>query len=278
MNAKWVFPVAVAYSGNVPRTVDSEILRLRFLFGERCRGPYDENGVKFGLAVFVQGINEIKPMKRRGIRVEPFRNNLLIADIYVHRVDWDVSPAAFRGFLWRNAEQAAWECIERLKKSGISIAEERFRHDLSLVRREFLGDNESSGVEDSHTKNTPTRANTSTRADSFQDEEHQVVIQYRIGHGAGTADDINKRHAVEHVLGTLLEAADLGYCDGGDIGCGTMNIFCNVKSRGDAAQAIVETLRKSNLLNGAVIAETVDDDEMVIWPPDFEGEFQLIHR
>ena len=273
MSAKWVFPVAVAYSGNIPTTVDSEILRLRFHFAERCRGPYDEKGVKFGLAVFVQGINEIKPMKRRGIRIEPFRNNLMIADIYIHRLDWDVPSAAFRFFLWRNAEQAAWECIERLKKSAISIAEDRFRHDLSLVRREFLGANdESSGIEDSHPKNT------STRAVSLQDEEHQVVIQYRIGHGAGTSDDIHKRHAVEHVLGTVLEAADLGYCDGGDIGSGTMNVFCNVKSGCDAARAIVDTLRKSNLLKGAVIAETADDGEKVIWPPDFEGEFQLTRR
>ena len=273
MNANWIFPVAMAYSGIVPGPVDSEILRLRSLFGQRCRGPYDDTGVKFGLALFVQGADEIKPMKRRGIRVEAFRNNLMMADIYVHRVDWDVSPATFRNYLWRNAEEAAWACVEGLKKRGFAIAEDRFRHDLSLVRREFLGDNdESSGIEDSRAKNTAIPAHNFSEG-----EEHQVVVQYRIGLSS-SAEDVNMRQTIEQLLGTFLETADLGYCDGGDIGSGTMNVFCFVKPRRNAAQGIIETLRKNDLLNGAVIAENANGDEKVIWPTDFKGKFQLFSR
>ncbi|KAA6465219.1 hypothetical protein DYQ86_04545 [Acidobacteria bacterium AB60] len=276
MNATWIFPVAMAYSGKVPAAVDAEILRLRRLFAERCRGPYDATGVKFGLAVFVQGIDEIKPMKRRGIRVEPFRNNLIIASIYVHRVDWEVPLIAFQSFLWRSAEDATWQCIDRLKKRGLSIAEERLRNDLSVVRREFAGDYlESSGLGGSLTPGSVSAEG--APSGNEEDEEYQLVIQYRTDR-LNPADQLEKKHALEQLLGSLLESADLGYCDGGDIGSGTLNIFCFVKPRRNAEKRIVETLRKHNFLNEAVIAESLNGEEKVIWPADSEGEFHLFSR
>jgi hypothetical protein len=57
-----------------------------------------------------------------------------------------------------------------------------------------------------------------------------------------------------------------------------MNVFCFVKPGQDGGKKIIEALRKNNLLEGAVVAETVKGEEAVIWPSDFRGDFQLIYR
>lgn len=267
----WLFPVGEAYSGTVPGEIHAEIRRLKLLLREHCRGPYDQTGVQIGLAVFVQGINEIKPMTRKGIRIDSLRDNAIGADIYIYRTDWDVPPSEFRRFLWRNTEEGVAACIDKLnKKYGIRIAEDKLRHHLSLVRNEFL---KEEGVRnDSAAKNQPPASE-----DSNEPNEHQVIVQYRVD-SSGTANDLKKRHSIENLLGEFLENSDLGYCDGGDIGSGTMNIFCFVKPAQNGANAIVDTLRKNDLLDGAVVAESTDGEEKVIWPEDFKGELQLIDR
>lgn len=267
----WIFPVGEAYSGAVPGEIHAEIRRLKLLLKENCRGPYDDTGVQIGLAVFVQGINEIKPMTRKGIRVDSLRNNAIGADIYIHRTDWEVPPSEFRRFLWRNAEEGVAACINKLdKKYGIRIEEDKLRHHLSLARSEFLRDDGLRG--DSAIAGQPRAPEPSS-----EPNEHQVIIQYRI-ESSGSANDLKKRHSVENLLGTFLENSDLGYCDGGDIGSGTMNIFCFVKRAHDGANAIVDTLRRNDLLEGAVVAESTDGEDKVIWPEDFEGELQLMNR
>jgi len=53
-----------------------------------------------------------------------------------------------------------------------------------------------------------------------------IVIQYKIDDHGSTAD-LDKRVAVEDLMNERLGWTGLGHCDGGDIGSGTMNIFCS---------------------------------------------------
>ena len=84
----------------------------------------------------------------------------------------------------------------------------------------------------------------------------------------------------------------LGEFDGNDYGSGTMNLFIYEIPAGrweDALRFVLETLAAHDLKERAVIARTdmgsgEDDDdegadlpdEVVVWPPDFKGEFSLI--
>ena len=65
----------------------------------------------------------------------------------------------------------------------------------------------------------------------------------------------------------------LGHCDGGDIGSGTMNVFCFVVNVKTAIPHVLEELRKNELLEGAVVA--VGDPQTVVWPRDFSGTFEI---
>jgi hypothetical protein len=59
-------------------------------------------------------------------------------------------------------------------------------------------------------------------------EEHaSLVIEYRID-GFGSAADLDKRHRLEARMNELLGWAGIGICDGGSIGSGSMEVFCDV--------------------------------------------------
>jgi len=270
MAASWSIPCSLAYGGEIPKPVDSEIWRLRKLLGEHCHGPYDEKGIKIGIGVSVDGRNQFRPIKRSGVRLEPFKNNALYAGIYLREADWDVPLELFRLFLWRNVEKALWTCFDRLNRDQIQLDEPKLKRQLSLVESEFLGDVASRASETSLSEIEPTPLD-----EYGDDEDNRVIVQYRIdGHGRGS--DHDKRVAVENLLGEFLEESDLGYCDGGDIGSGTMNIFCFVKPGQSVGEKITDVLRKNDLLEGAVIVETIKDEERVIWPRDFVGEFDIM--
>jgi hypothetical protein len=271
MAISWSIPCALSFGGEVPALVDSEIRRLRKLIGGHCRGPYDENGIKIGIGIAVDGRNQFNPIKRGGIRLEPFKKNAVNAGVYIRQIDWDVPIESFRVSLWKSAEKAIWTCVERLKREPIQVDESKLKHQLSLVESEFLGETLSQRPE------IPRAKIESTLLNALEDDEEQrLIVQYRTA-GSGNGSDHDKRVAVENLLGGFLEDADLGYCDGGDIGSGTMNVFCFVKPGKDVGKKVIEVLRKNNLLEGAVIAETDDEGgERVTWPPDFKGDFQLI--
>ena len=269
MTVNWSIPCGLAYGGDIPASVDTEIRRLRKLIYGNCHGPYDEKGIKIGIGIAVDGRNQYKPMKSGGVRLEPFKNNAVCAGVNIRQADWDVPIESFRLFLWTNASKAIWTCVERLKRDHIQVDESKLKQQLSIVESEFLGralKPEESAIQ--------IEIGTAPLNESEDDEEQRLIVQYRIeGHGGGS--DHDKRVAVENLLGEFLEEADLGYCDGGDIGSGTMNVFCFVKPKRNVGRKIIEVLRKNSLLEGATIAETVADEEQVIWPPDFKGEFQL---
>jgi hypothetical protein len=203
--------------------------------------------------------------------LEPFKNNVVCAGVYVREVDWDVPIESFRVFLWTNAAKAIWTCVERLKQDKIQVDESKLKQQLLVVESEFLG-----GTPEPEGLATLAEVTTAPLNECEDDDEEQrLIVQYQIGgHGGGSNHD--KRAAVENLLGEFLEEADLGYCDGGDIGSGTMNVFCFVKPGQDVGKKIIELLRKNSLLDGSIIAEEIQGEEQVIWPPDFKGEFQLI--
>lgn len=270
MAVNWSIPCGLAYGGEIPASVDTEIRKLRKLVYDNCHGPYDEKGIKIGIGIAVDGRNQYRPMKRSGVRLEPFKSGVVCAGIKVRQIDWDVPIASFRLFLWTNAEKAIWACVERLKQDQIQVDESKLKQQLSIVESEFLG----SALKPEESV-TLAEIGATQLNESEDDEERRLIVQYRM-EGLGRGSDHDKRVAVENLLGEFLEEADLGYCDGGDIGSGTMNVFCFVKPGQGVGKKVIELLRKNNLLDGATIAEEAQGEEQVIWPPDFKGEFQLI--
>ena len=105
----------------------------------------------------------------------------------------------------------------------------------------------------------------------------QVVIHYRLERWGSTLDH-DRRVKIEDLMNDCLIASGLGFCDGGDIGSGTINIFCEVVDAEVAERIIVDKLREKNELDGAVIAKREragDDEYKVVWPKDYSGKFNL---
>ena len=84
----------------------------------------------------------------------------------------------------------------------------------------------------------------------------------------GTPADLDKRHENE---GTLNEC--LGWTGNGDIGSGTINVCLLVVNPYLAARTIVEELRRTNLIEGAVIAIEHESSFEVLCPTDYQKEF-----
>jgi len=100
----------------------------------------------------------------------------------------------------------------------------------------------------------------------------RLVIQYQV-EGMGRTTDLHKRTRVEGAMNECLGWRGLGHCDGGEIGSGTMNVFCFVVNVKTAIPHVLEELRKNELLEGAVVA--VGDPQTVVWPRDFSGTFEI---
>jgi hypothetical protein len=106
-------------------------------------------------------------------------------------------------------------------------------------------------------------------------ELHSVVIQYKVA-GRGTVNDHDRRVRVEERMNECLGWSGLGHCDGGDMGSGTMNVFCYVVDAAIAEKVIVKDLKEHALLDGAVIAQRFGDEAKVLWPHDFAGTFAIL--
>lgn len=105
-------------------------------------------------------------------------------------------------------------------------------------------------------------------------ELFQLIVQFRID-GMGTSDNLEQRYKVEEVLNQCLGWTGLGFCDGGDIGSGTMNVFCFVVDSGRAIPVVTAELSSIGLLDHATIALSSDDHEEVVWPANFQGKFAI---
>lgn len=95
-----------------------------------------------------------------------------------------------------------------------------------------------------------------------------VAIQYQLNNW-GSSADLEKRHKIEELLDDRLGWTGLGHCTGGEIGSGSMDIFCGVVDPFVALEAILATLRQNDFLEGAVVAVKIDDDFKVLWPETF---------
>lgn len=107
------------------------------------------------------------------------------------------------------------------------------------------------------------------------DEQHQVVVQYRLKTW-GSPADLAKSHKIEGLFNECLGWTGNGRCDGNDIGSGTLNIFSIVVDPDLGAATLVEELRKNRLLRGAVVAVRNGEDYRVVYPARFKGEFSLL--
>jgi len=111
-----------------------------------------------------------------------------------------------------------------------------------------------------------------------------LIVQYRVS-GWGSTADLEKRHRLEGVLGKRLEETDNGYCDGGDIGSGSINIYLEeVIDPQRACDSLVAVLQESGDLERAVIALNLDPNGtreegpcyQVLWPKDYSGDFSIL--
>lgn len=75
-----------------------------------------------------------------------------------------------------------------------------------------------------------------------------LLIEYSVD-GFGTAEDLEKRYAVESRMNETLGWTGLGHCDGGSIGSGTMEVCCLVVDF-DVAERVIEAD-----LNGTAYAD-----------------------
>jgi hypothetical protein len=77
------------------------------------------------------------------------------------------------------------------------------------------------------------------------DEEHAVLlVEYAID-GMGNTKDLDKRHALEERMNETLGWTGLGYCDGGSIGSGTMDVCCFVVDFKIAKRVIEKDLKNT---------------------------------
>ena len=65
----------------------------------------------------------------------------------------------------------------------------------------------------------------------------------------------------------------LGFCDGGDIGSGTTNVFCFVVDAKVVCLRVIEELKKNGLIEGAVVA--IGGRPKVVWPVDYQDKFLI---
>jgi len=276
MSQGWTIKLNQNLWEKVPARLHSEGNRLKELLLKYCGRFYAKTDITIALGLWLE--DGSIPFKRRGLRLENPINHVVSASIFVKRNDWNIPINEYRPFLWVSVERAIWGCVSTLRKKRVvaQLDDDMLRHDLALVRGEFLGLDFGSRSESQ--AYTPVTVSDEISSDqTAADRMNRTVVQYKVrGHGSGR--DHDKRVMVENLLGEFLQESDLGYCDGGDIGSGTMNVFCFVKPKRKVGKKIIDVLRKNSLLDGAIIAETLADEERVIWPPDFEGEFRLIYR
>ncbi len=124
-------------------------------------------------------------------------------------------------------------------------------------------------------KDAAARARAKGYAEIPLDEQHQVVVQYRLK-AWGSPEDLAKGHRVEALFNECLGWTGNGRCDGNDIGSGTLNIFSIVVDPELGAATLVEELRKNRLLKGAVVAMREGEEYRVAYPARFKGAFSLL--
>lgn len=109
-------------------------------------------------------------------------------------------------------------------------------------------------------------------------DHKMLVVQFQL-ESWGTTDDLEARDQAILVVKNALGWSGNGDCDGGDIGSGTTNLFCDVVDPELAVREIVLALKKAKRLEGAVIAvsksASVDVKMRVLWPKGYRKRFSV---
>lgn len=97
----------------------------------------------------------------------------------------------------------------------------------------------------------------------------ELILQYYYNENEDLTALLHKRHKIEELLNDCLGWTGNGHCDGGDIGSGTMNIFCYVVDKNIAVHTILEVLEEEHLLDSLKIAYADEETEEYIglYPP-----------
>ena len=69
-----------------------------------------------------------------------------------------------------------------------------------------------------------------------------LVVEYKVPRGKDS-EWIGKRHALEDWLDALLRKHKLGDCDGGSIGSGSMEVFCDVTNYAKAKALVLKAIK-----------------------------------
>ncbi|MBO9129867.1 hypothetical protein [Bacillus sp. 165] len=98
-----------------------------------------------------------------------------------------------------------------------------------------------------------------------EDSLTEFVIQYQ--YEGDEQEALDSRYYIEEIMNECLGWTGNGFCGGGDMSEGLMNIYCFVLNVNIATETIIEELEHQNALQGAVLAYCSSDDEFqVVYP------------
>lgn len=104
--------------------------------------------------------------------------------------------------------------------------------------------------------------------------EETIVIQFVITTGLGSEGEYDFRCELEEIFDAVLKAKGLGYCDGGQQGAGSAEIFCMVNNINDAVETLKGVCDKH--LKSRVIAWFKDRDRWVVLDPPGITSFSFL--
>jgi len=109
--------------------------------------------------------------------------------------------------------------------------------------------------------------------------EHHWTLTVQQRMSGNDLDDLDHRNDLIKNLNNMLGWIGAGHVDGGDIGSGTINIFAFIVATNQTTPAVFKWLKESGELSKSVVAlDNPDESEptTVIWPEDFEGQFNIL--
>lgn len=115
-------------------------------------------------------------------------------------------------------------------------------------------------------------------ADGYKELDEEELIEFVLQYDYAEnqlEEALEKRHQVQEIMDEALGWSGNGYCDGGDIGSGTINIFTFVIDVDKALQTTLEELKNQQLSDGVKIAYVNDEEDYIQVYPS-EGEFNLL--
>lgn len=98
------------------------------------------------------------------------------------------------------------------------------------------------------------------------DAQTTLLIEYPVN-GMGTAKDLGKRHKLEERMNETLGWTGLGFCDGGSVGSGTMEVCCIVVDFKIAKRVIKEDLKDTKFGDYSRIYDESSDPTPVLTEP-----------